>query len=475
MSRKTGPIILLLAATIMASHIAPQHSGYKVDQITEFVRHGARTTYNSLLKTNITQLLGQSELTPNGIIMHYILGRDLRRAYPEIFKAKLTNDQVNIYVSPIARCIQSAVSQLLGLFPNREAESTLSEEGYLPPFTTIKRMSESSDNQGSFNYGPFPLKLFTPATNTVFSSYMGFVCPNSDAYRKEAYLKKASQYEAESNKLSDLVKAAGFDPNVLVNSTHFSLEQLTLIYDELEGFKNFYKKFIPGFNNDLYLKLMRAASFYYVIWYGDEKFTRLVTSNAAKAILKGLEDRVNGGQVKFNMYTGHNSNMNAFALQLGLISEQCTLDQWRIGNNHENCLPIPAYASNYIFELNKKDGEYFVRTLIDGKPRKICDQNQDEFYCAFSDFKKVFEEKLFYNYGDFAQFCGNPKIDNDGNPIENQAASVSLIFSFIGFLLIGLCLFFSVKFARQWTSKVKHIKQGFSELEESNVREAVNC
>lgn len=442
-------IVTALAGYIVSKNLDGPSSDYEVIQITELVRHGARSTYNSLLHTSLTSLLGQSELTPNGMLQHFILGKKLRRLYPQIFNDQTSNKEVNIKVSPVPRCIQSSMSELFGLFPNGNNEKPNDPENFSPVFSSIKsKVSQDYSNQ--YHHGPFTLQISNPEVDTLFSAHMPKVCPAAVKGRVDLYSALAAKYLPISNEISRDLRAAGFDSNSIVNATEFSLEQLTYVYDEAEGFRNYYGKLIDGISPELFTKLNIAANLYYTLWYGEENFERLITYKMAEEMLKQMEDRVNGGVVKFNMYTGHNTNIHAFSILLGLSSVSCMEEAWQIKELPENCAPSPGYASSYIFELNKKNGHFYVRTLLDGKPVKICQRQLAGEYCDWETFKKTFSSKLFYQGGDFSKYCGNPKIGNEGQALEQQSAGLQYLFYLVVLLMASCALTFSINLVKSY-------------------------
>lgn len=458
----------LCLASALAMRTPPKNSKYTVVQLNEIVRHGARTTYESVLNTDLTKLLGKSELTPNGMIMHYVLGRELREIYPQIFNGPAQEKEVNIYVSPVARCIQSAVSELFGLYPDGSSDIATNFEGIQPSFTNIRANASNTGSGLQYQYGPLKLKIDNPSTNLVFSSYIDAVCPKAVQHRAEMFAKIIPKYDYLAVSLSDELKAAGFDPQTLVKSEHFSLEQLTNIYDEIEGYINYYGRLVDGITKDTHAKLYRVANLFYTLWYGDDNFMRLVTHRMAKNLLNRIEEHVEGGENKFNLWTGHNTNIHAFSILLGLTNAKCMEQAASTGSQPEACIVTPGYASSYIFELNKKGNDFYVRTLLDGKPVKICPKNEDEFYCSWSLFKNQWSQKLFFNDGNIAEFCGNPNIDDDGQPKESQGVTL-----YMCYILIALIALSSIETLRSniipRIFKSSKNSSSFTKLEETSI------
>jgi len=88
------------------------------------VRHGARAPLMQEYTTNFTVTTGM--LTPQGMRQRYLLGRYARERYTEKYKlldSDYNEGQIFIQSTDVNRTIQSAYSELLGLYPPTQAKA----------------------------------------------------------------------------------------------------------------------------------------------------------------------------------------------------------------------------------------------------------------------------------------------------------------------------------------------------------------
>ncbi|CAG9323782.1 unnamed protein product [Blepharisma stoltei] len=91
--------------------------------VVEVSRHGARTPLTYFpwdTADGRWSPYPEGELTPEGMRQHYLLGYEFRNRY--IINTRLLNEtfyqpEINVYSTDVDRTLQSAVSQLLGLYP----------------------------------------------------------------------------------------------------------------------------------------------------------------------------------------------------------------------------------------------------------------------------------------------------------------------------------------------------------------------
>jgi hypothetical protein len=108
-------IIFILTKILLATD-------YEVVMVTEVYRHGVTTPKaGNLFNENYIKILGNDILTSKGQRQQYNLGRSLREKYSKLFEEidrKYTHQfEVKVYSNSKPKCVRSAISHNLGLFP----------------------------------------------------------------------------------------------------------------------------------------------------------------------------------------------------------------------------------------------------------------------------------------------------------------------------------------------------------------------
>ena len=141
-----------------------------------------------------------------------------------------------------------------------------------------------------------------------------------------------------------------------------------------------------------------------------EKLTRLVADAIARDFVESMERTISGNsKLKFRLYAGHDTGVYSHMMLYNMTDLDCLIDIYVNGTTKRPCEPIPDFASSFIYELVKDtSGNFFVRTLLNGKAVKICDNSTGDLYCKFEDFKHTVSNRLYYTDDDKDDFCGNP-------------------------------------------------------------------
>lgn len=415
---------------------------YEVVHLTEYMRHGARTTWNNHLNLSITQNLGQGNITANGMRMHFVLGSQLRKNYPSIFNQRFDPYSVEIQSSSVYRCIMSAMSHLLGMFPLGTGDQftlTNGDPKGLPPFDNLQ-VAFSNSSALPLAYRPFPYEVISQEIDYKFFPTMFQTCPNAQDYANKLTSEKQDKYAYLVKSIADRLAAAGFDGQKLYGSA-FDVNTVALLYDEFKSYFNYYGSIYPGISADLYHDMYLISNLNFKFLFADEKMERFMSDAIARDILAGIERAVKGqSRLKFRMFSGHDTGVWNHMLRYGLVSEQCILDKIVNGSTILPCKAIPEFASSFIYELAQNaDGHYFVRVLLNGKPFHVCEKD-DDFFCTFEDFKQAMSSKLFYLEDDLVDFCGNPLVTTfTHNNSDHRDLKIALYIA-VGVLLINFIL-----------------------------------
>ena len=96
-------------------------SAQELLHVIELCRHGARSPIHFQPWDNSTVWPeGKGQLTPAGMRQHFLIGHELRNRYiinTPLLSANFTQQEISIFSSDVNRTLQSAVSQMQGLYP----------------------------------------------------------------------------------------------------------------------------------------------------------------------------------------------------------------------------------------------------------------------------------------------------------------------------------------------------------------------
>lgn len=444
-------------------------ASYDIVHITEYMRHGARTTWINSLNLPFTKNLGVGNITGNGMRMHFVLGSQLRKNYPTVFTDTFKNTDFEIKSSSVYRCIMSAQSHLLGMYPLGLGEAftlTSNDHKGQPPFAGL---TETFVNASALPEAirPFPYSVSSVETDYLFFPSMLKTCPTASKYSDDLNAKKIASYNYLITSLDSELKAAGFDPKKLYNKDNYTINLVSFLYDEMKSYFNYYGTYYQGVTEDLFNKMYRVANLNFKVLFPDEKMERLMSDGVARDIIDGLQAVVSGNsKLKFRMFSGHDTGLWNHMLRYNLTDEQCLVDKIQKGTSQRPCEDMPDFASTFVYELAKKNNLFYVRVLYNGQPIQVCDKNDDVYYCQFDTFKAKVKDLLFYNDGDKVDFCGNALAQNYKNNTSNHTGLKIAIIAVSCVLAISLAAIFYLMYI---TSKL-HRKEnvvGYHEVPSS--------
>lgn len=404
--------LLVLGSTLGVDRYTPV-------QINILFRHGSRAPIKNYLNFSWVEHFGEGGLTGVGMRMHYNLGQSIMRTYPKLFGdySKFNTSSFKYRSSSVPRTVQSGLSHLHGMF---QPSLTDINKGFGPsvtsgpPFDLPNFKPITYEYEGTkalpYGFGTFPIETETPKLDFYFRIYEA--CPLYKDMRDIGRDRIIDDYDNEEllGKVYDELKGLGFKPE-MVDEKKWSLKAISRFYDVL-----YTQKYFMGTNwsekatDDFYLRLARAKTLYTLLNYPTEDALLLYTHTISKDMLQTIENYVEGkDKTKIhNLYSGHDSNVMPFMVKSGISSLICMKKLVEGEKLHETCEHHPDYAANFIWELNLNNGlndDYYVRTLFNGKPIKICSENRDEYYCSYTNFKKTIKSRFMLK--DFMGNCGN--------------------------------------------------------------------
>ena len=421
---------MMLAVTILAivAMTNCQESDYEVVHLTEFCRHGARTSGKDMFQLKINAVYGNSALTGNGLRQHYIVGLQIRKSYPELFET-YDPDKIDILCSYEPRTIQSAMAQATGLFPlGLGFNISLDHKSDLlnPPLDGIEA-SFTNESALPKAYRPFKYQMISPELDFMFLHNLSMVCPeaNNEYQRyQKAIMRKFDGHVAD---LSEQLTESGFDPKKLKNKDQWDFIGISELYDEFRSYENYYGKIYHKIPADLHEKVIRLGVLRLAIKYSSTKLAMLSSDGVAKDMIEAMDEVVKGRSDKvFRMYSGHDNTLYVQMLGFNLTDFDCIKDWALMKIPKRSCLTPPYFAGTLMYELATKDGIFYARGLLNGKSFKICEIEHGDHYCKYELFKKTVQDKLYYTDSDYESFCGSTYLKS-ATPVEKSETLVLVL------------------------------------------------
>ena len=424
------------------SLLLPFSSLSKLLQVIEVIRHGAREPLSMLY--NGKELLDiWGELTTVGMREHFLLGRQLREKYinqEKLLQPFFDPSEVYIRSTDVNRTIVSAISHLMGLYDvshpqesEREEEIFLSASGprrekngggwmsiYFPPiFENNKNFI--GDNGFSHKIRPFPIHTVNRSQDLLLRNY-GY-CRGA----REQY-KKVGEGKTEESKLfmQDFKETLAIT-KLFLNETNIKFWEMpsfedTMISNEFKGLTNLSVegKLSKEFRHNLTF-LFNVRPF---VFYSDEELNRAMNAPLSEFIQKRFASTIELGGVakeKFILLSAHDTTLQQIIAGFNITNWKCMYEMFKqqrekllakdfegvkqlLNAERDNCeYNFTGYASHILLELHRgEDGNHFVKFILNGREKKICEGKND---CAWEAFK---EKLLHHQRVNHREICPRP-------------------------------------------------------------------
>ena len=408
--------------------------------VFEYSRHGARSPSSDEFDNKTGKYLdlfnftwdGRGELTPIGMRQHYILGIRNRIKYANFLDFSHFNHlEILVASNLLNRTIESAYSQLLGMFPPGTGPQITQDQIYLsyPPNNlnkeVIKEVIELNFSALKNHSNIFPVYLYNSGYLFLNEKY----CNNFKKIQKEAYKKaKVFEYIDEfknkyKEKINEFLNSNNieYDFNFVFKFTDNFLVNIGNGID-MQNFYNIVKVSKETFREEcIKFKKLVLYDFYdtdpNMIYYYSSRFFRI--------LLSYMENRKNNFDIKsysipkMVIYLGQDATMNIIEFFMHKIFDI----------KYE----MPDFASNIYFELYKNKSNFIVKYYINDFI--ILNINFDEF-------KENIERNL-KSEDEINKFCGNKEEKNDDdNNNKNKDNIIRLLCIIIFILIIAFIIIF---------------------------------
>ena len=415
---------------------------FTVVQVNLLVRHGARREDKKIICDWSSAPLNKGALTANGFRMSYLLGVQLKKNYSRLFTGDRPEKLYSAYVSTSPRAIQTAASLLLGLFPpGTGQEITVDTDlDFVRPELDGITVTVQGKDALPFKYHPpaFISESNFNGRRFEIGSVKSSTCPGFLQYYRDTGVDYEKEFEREAESLTKELRSIGYDSRKLLQKDSFSIYDIFHISEEIDCYVSEFGSLPVGVSQEIREKIDRIAG----VKSTSEvqgKLVKAKTDGIAREILNHMKSFAAGtGDSKSKLFIGHNSNILPFHLAFGLNSKECFVELARAGETRLPCRPLSRFAENLIWELNQKDGLFFVRVLANGEPLQLCEGPQDKVYCPLDEFAKYMEANTFYTDPDFEELCQNPFTWNGESSSVNSYNSWVTATVWIIILLVGV-------------------------------------
>ena len=359
--------------------------------VVEVCRHGARQTLQKYPWNNYDWEVNTGELAHEGLIQHYLIGRELRDRYSAtqpLLPHSYNLDKIYIRSSDTPRTIMSAQAQMFGLFPHGPSLSKTSNQyTATPPFEIpdINNTIKANDLHAlPYDFQPVTIEV-QPLEQDQFLAVFGYSCPRMQFLINE--FEHSPKYKQRIEAYNKNIKSR---LEQVLNLKEIKYQDVAQIADSFECIE------FAGFGRakdligDIYDEILEIRNYTNAYMFEGSEALNLANSYFFKEALDNFQSVIDGNGARiFSLYMGHDTNLVGYLKRLNAYD----------GNN-------PPFASALIFELHEEEekeeeGEkhLFVRVFYNDKQLKLdfC-----ELDCGFKKFKDFINS---WTYPDLSKAC----------------------------------------------------------------------
>ncbi|CAI2368953.1 unnamed protein product [Moneuplotes crassus] len=372
----------------------------KIIFVNEVSRHGSRAPFGDYPEGVFPN--GKQMLTASGMRQHYLLGQQLRAMYvserdgdEKLLSKEYNPEEIYVKSTQMPRTIQSAYSQLLGLYPRKTYlnQCDIQIEEKCPSLRSQSPFDEDIiySDLAQMDYHPIPVHnedgyleeiVHIKSCNYIINSYMNRTLDFSywkeedDKYRKTGIYDKIAQAFNKSSKDIDIQTVFHLIDAILIENfegipprANFTTEEINL----LKGTQR------PNY----VLKL-------------DYKGKALVASRFLNPVLEAMKARIglpynkisikNFEKAKFVYFSSHDLHMTMIISFLNVTNIE---------------IDYISFASVIIIELHQHEKEscyglvdktcFYVRIFFDNDQLKLNDCKSID--CTFKEFETFLKDK----------------------------------------------------------------------------------
>lgn len=284
----------------------------------------------------------------------------------------------------IDRTYDSALSRLYGFFPTGTGwriPSEVPKDKWEPPFDSKYNYTGIISNDL-----PFGLDLgYQPVPIYPLDNILDDPCNNSGVVKSKRMQELSkiittfeAQHSAEIAKLRLVFN---------LSTLQLSVASMADLYDTIMSDITLGKDLPKDF--DAYdMKSLKFISDYYNSILYNGAYGQLLTTLPLHAIKDKMDLAKSHklGDKKWSMFFGKELNFVPLVNVLNLTSPECLTQQWKNQTvTSLNCMEVPSFSSNLIFELHEDDAfQHSIRVKYNGQYANLCGRKEIE--CEYREF-----------------------------------------------------------------------------------------
>lgn len=418
--------------------------------VFETFRHGARGPLIGLGEKDHfgNEWPGAEELTFVGKRQHYLLGRKLRMRYKAFLANEFSDEQVYVFSTNYNRTIESALSQLQGLYYQSEDFGwKLTTQQIVTAYPPQKTFSDTTqkkvnnlNNAALPNYGSAVPVYVMDFDQRYFP--LGGNCPPTKPFIDE---KNKDEWTAMTNvfmkKYGEILKD---NFKIIDNHDYQTFSNVSIWVDVFLA--NYWN------NNDMSklgslkpIDMLNDALIFqrdqYIKYTFANKENWLMAKIASNAFFKDLlnyfDNRIKlDSENKENVYTEKDPKMKMFSGHDSTIGGQTAILMAALDKDFSDM--FIQYATNYLYELRKKTDKTYIIEIYYNFKQIIS--------MPYNDFKEKIS-KILLNDAAISTFCQYSDEKNKYEDISSlkTAVIVLAIIAVVLILIIGALILFGRK------------------------------
>lgn len=370
--------------------------------LIEVTRHGARSPLYDNFTTTKWEI-PPGHLTTVGQRQHYLIGRELKKRYmrKRFFLNKTYDEkEVVVHSTDYIRTIQSAQSQLLGLYYEEGSlfnQSKMNKKYVVPPINVEnvdEILQELKSNTLPFRFQPIPVKSKPDVYDQILSP--GANCEKIAKIIEEN--QNSEYYLNFEKKMHEMGFYQQFGEIFKVDASNFTIEQ-TQQYLDIITMNKYDNKPLPENYTEDFDNLMNFAYCFrqYYLMIGNDSVLPYFVSKFFENLLVKFEEKLsqkNESKLKLEFFSAHDNNLIYILRGLGVTNYTDDYEEFLNPTKYFS-YQNPPLASILLFELHEINNEFFVRILFNDIEMKMKDC---EKYCNYEIFKTLTKKLILDNW-----------------------------------------------------------------------------
>jgi len=320
------------------------------------------------------------QLTAVGLLQHYELGRQFRSRYVDqlgFLSKELNLEEMFIRSADVERCVQSAQSQLLGMYPPQHGPNPIR----VVPIHTIEQALDDVETSGRC---PRLVQLCNELQNTTeWNQYLNQFNPLQQSLIKAWNLTSTPQYIPEWDDVFDMIESRKYDGQPFPPGINASIADqiVSIASGELARLWNSTERVQLGIGQFMFEIYTRFSEFI------SRRENKSFEPNFGKFPKFANFFPKNAANVKYILYSAHDITCSLVLAGLGVFD-----GRW------------PKYASHIQMELYSDQGQWKVGVLYNDKEMFLpgC---SNQWLCDWGKFESTVQKVLIKTEQEFINLC----------------------------------------------------------------------